>query len=209
MFTPWIYAQVFEHTIEIGPTIGSSFYLGEANQTIFKNNQFTFGGVIRYPLNTRFAVSLEALTGNFAGHFQDASLQELGFKNSFFFTSAHFEFNFFSYDQYNLTLESSTINPYILGGLGIVSYQSSGTPVLTGGLGIKFKLSKRWDVNCQWTLNKTFADNLEGTPSLNNPYQLNKSSFLNNDYFSVLSVSLTFAFYTQRCPCRTGILQGF
>ncbi|MGC9150352.1 MAG: DUF6089 family protein [Microbacter sp.] len=204
----WMHAQVFEHTIEIGPTIGSSFYLGEANQTLFKNSQFAFGGVIRYPLNTRFALSLEALTGSFYGQFKDANLKTCEFKNSFFFTSAHVEFNFFSYDQYNLALESSTINPYILGGLGIVSYQSSGTPVLTGGLGIKFKLNKRWDLNCQWTLNKAFADNLEGAPQLNNPYELNKSSFLNNDYFSVFSVSITFAFYTQRCPCRTGILQG-
>ena len=208
MVSQWMHAQVFEHTIEIGPTIGSSFYLGEANQTLFKNSQFTLGGVIRYPLNTRFALSLEALAGNFSGKFTDADLQKWEFKNSFFFTSAHVEFNFFSYDQYNLALESSTIDPYILGGLGIVSYQTSGTPVLTGGLGIKFKLNKRWDVNCQWTLNKSFADNLEGAPLLNNPYQLNKSSFLNNDYFSVLSVSITFAFYTQRCPCRTGILQG-
>ncbi len=204
-----IRAQAFEHTIEIGPTIGSSFYLGDANGTWFKNSQMTFGGVIRYPLNTRFAVSVEALTGKFAGQYMDQSEgSQQSFKNPFFFTSAHLEFNFFSYDSYDVTLESSTINPYILGGLGIVSYQSA-TPVLSGGLGIKFKLSNRLDLNCQWTMNKAFADDLEGVGELNNPYKLNKSSFLNNDYFSALTISLTFAFYTQRCPCRTGILQGF
>jgi len=203
----YICAQAFEHTIEIGPTVASSFYLGDANGTWFKNNQLVTGGVIRYPLNTRFAVSVEALTGNFAGQYLQSGEQQ-SFKNPFFFTSAHVEFNFFSYDRYDETLESSTIDPYILGGLGIVSYQSA-TPVLSGGLGIKFKLSDRLDLNCQWTMNKAFADDLEGVDKLNNPYTLNKSPFLNNDYFSVLSISLTFAFYTQRCPCRTGILQGF
>lgn len=204
----YIHAQAFEHTIEIGPTVGSSFYLGDANGTWMKNNQLVTGGVIRYPLNTRFAVSVEALAGNFAGQYKDQNGQTQSFKNSYFFTSAHVEFNFFSYDKYDVTLESSTINPYILGGLGLVSYQSA-TPVLSGGVGVKFKLSDRLDLNCQWTMNKALADNLEGVPSLDNPYSLNKSGYLNNDYFSVLSVSLTFAFYTQRCPCRTGILKGF
>ncbi len=204
----YIRAQAFEHTIEIGPTIGSSFYLGDANGTWFKNSHVVSGGVIRYPLNTRFAVSVEALAGDFLGQYIDKNGSQQSFKNPFFFTSAHIEFNFFSYDRYDVTLESSTINPYILGGLGIVSYQSA-TPVLSGGLGIKFKLSDRLDLNCQWTMNKAFADDLEGVEQFNNPYTLNKSPFLNNDYFSVLSISLTFAFYTQRCPCRTGILQGF
>jgi hypothetical protein len=204
----YIHAQAFEHTIEIGPTIGSSFYLGDANGTWFKNSQLVSGGVIRYPLNTRFAVSVEALAGNFSGQYIDNNGVQQSFKNPYFFTSAHVEFNFFSYDKYDVTLESSTINPYILGGIGIVTYQSA-TPVLSGGLGIKFKLSDRIDLNCQWTMNKAFADNLEGIDQLNNPYRLNKSPFLNNDYFSELSISLTFAFFTQRCPCRTGILKGF
>ncbi|MBB3186706.1 DUF6089 family protein [Microbacter margulisiae] len=204
-------AQAFEPTIEIGPTVGSSFYLGDANGTWFRNDKPAWGGVIRFPLNTRVAISFEGLRSSITGQYINQSNKtEQSFKNSYFFSSAHIEFNFFSYDRYNLTLESSTIDPYILGGVGIVSYSyQSATSVLTGGLGVKFKLNSRWDLNCQWTMNKTFADDFEGVAPLNNPYTLNKSLFLNNDYFSVLSVSLTFAFYTKRCSCRTGLLKGF
>jgi hypothetical protein len=207
----FVYAQEFKHTIEIGPTIGSSFYLGDANNTWMKNSQPAFGGVIRYPLDTRFAVSVEALTSNIAGQYtQDGKDgKENSFKNSYFYTSAQVEFNFFSYDRYDLTLESSTISPYILGGIGIVTY-SSATEVLKGGVGVKFKLSNRLDLNCQWTMNKTFADNLEGVVGqLNDPNKLNKSAFLNNDYFSVLSISLTIALNTQSCNCITDKLKGY
>jgi hypothetical protein len=203
----FVYAQEFKHTIEIGPTIGSSFYLGDANSTWMKNSQPVFGGVIRYPLDTRFAVSVEALTGNIAGQYTQGE-EEKSFKNPYFYTSAQVEFNFFSYDRYDLTLESSTISPYILGGIGIVTY-SSATEVLKGGIGVKFKLSNRLDLNCQWTMNKTFADDLENVPPLNNPYKLNTSAFLNNDYFSVLSISLTIALNTQRCNCITDKLKGY
>jgi hypothetical protein len=205
----FVYAQEFKHTIEIGPTIGSSFYLGDANNTWMKNSQPAFGGVIRYPLDTRFAVSVEALTSNIAGQYTKENSLENSFKNSYFYTSAQVEFNFFSYDRYDLTLESSTISPYILGGIGIVTY-SSATEVLKGGVGVKFKLSNRLDLNCQWTMNKTFADNLEGVGQLlNDPNKLNKSAFLNNDYFSVLSISLTIALNTQSCNCITDKLKGY
>jgi hypothetical protein len=205
----FVCAQEFKHTIEIGPTIGSSFYLGDANSTWMKNSQPAFGGVIRYPLDTRFAVSVEALTGNIAGQYTNTDPNGSNtFKNPYFYTSAQLEFNFFSYDRYDLTLESSTISPYILGGLGIVTY-SSAAEVLKGGIGVKFKLSNRLDLNCQWTMNKAFKDNLEGVEQLNDPYKLNKSAFLNSDYFSVLSISLTIALNTQRCNCTTDKMKGY
>jgi hypothetical protein len=221
----FVCAQEFKHTIEIGPTIGSSFYLGDANGTWMKNSQPAFGGVIRYPLDTRFAVSVEALTSNIAGQYNGSK-----FNNPYFYTGAQVEFNFFSYDRYDLTLESSTISPYILGGIGIVIYKTiniqgtiksdsvytdqptnnlKSSPVLSGGIGVKFKLSNRLDLNCQWTMNKTFADNLEGVGQLNDPNKLNKSAFLNNDYFSVLSISLTIALNTQSCHCTTDKLKGY
>ena len=33
--TQLIYSQDFEHTIEVGPVAGTSFYLGDANQKLF------------------------------------------------------------------------------------------------------------------------------------------------------------------------------
>ena len=43
--TQLAYCQDFEHTIEVGPLVGASFYLGDANQKLFVYNRSVIGGV--------------------------------------------------------------------------------------------------------------------------------------------------------------------
>jgi hypothetical protein len=199
-----MYAQTVDHTIEFGPTGGISFYMGDANRQIFADNRSAFGGLVRYSFNPRLAAKLVIMQQQIAG--QDPT--GLKFSNSLTYLGIHGEFNFYSFEQTNFVLESSQVTPYILGGVGVVSTNVF-APVISCGVGGKWKLSEHINLNLEWTMNKAFTDNLEDVSSLNNPYMLNKSSFFNDDFFSSLTIAITFSFSTKRCDCRQGILRRY
>jgi hypothetical protein len=195
-------AQNVEHTIEFGPAGGIAFYLGDANRQPFVHNQMALGGVVRYCYNPRIATKLVMMSEKIAGK------DNLGnsFSNSFFYLGLHGEFNFYNYELTDYVLESSPVTPYILGGVGLISTNVL-APVLTCGIGGKWKINNYLNLSLEWTINKAFTDNLEDVPSLNNPYQLNKSPWFNGDYFSSVTIALTFSFPTKRCDCHQGFIR--
>ena len=207
--------QNFEHTIEFGPTVGTSFYLGDANSRLFNDCKPLFGGVVRFPFNTRVAVKGSVAFSGIKGY---SDQYDIAFNHSYMYANVQGEFNFFPYELSDFNLESSVITPYIFGGIGYIlcSEQKKNQTMTTDpisparavvlhcGVGGKWKLNRHLDLNVEWTINKALSDRLEGVAELNNPYQLNQGTAFNNDFFSTLTLSLTFAIFTQKCDCRTG-----
>lgn len=218
--TQMAYSQDFEHTIELGPVAGTSFYLGDANQKLFAYNRTLIGGLIRYPLNNRIALKSELAFSGIKGY---SDVYQVGFNHNYWFGTVQGEFNFFPYELSDYSLESSNVTPYILGGIGFIAcskQQKNATilsdpisparaVVLSCGVGGKMKLNNRIDLNIEWTINKALSDRLEGVAELNNPYSLNQNMTFNNDFYSTLTIAITFAIYTQKCECRSGLLKGY
>jgi len=218
-FTQLTYSQDFAHTIEVGPVAGTSFYLGDANQKLFASSRALIGGLIRYPLNNRIALKGALSVSGVKGY---SEAYHIEFDHNYLFATLQGEFNFFPYERSEFNIESSTITPYILGGVGIIACdrQKQNTTLLTEpiaparavvlscGVGGKLKVNSRVDLNLEWTINKALSDRLEGVSELNNPYALNQTMTFNNDFYSTLTVGITFAIYTQKCECRTGFLKG-
>jgi len=202
----------FENTIEFGPAAGGCFYIGDANRIPFAHLQPAFGGVLRVPFNTRLALkgiaSMEQIAGGYTYYsfIQNAPYyrtQERSISGTLVSAGLHVEFNFFPYEQTDFTLESSKITPYILaGGGGVAWSKASAAPVVTFGVGGKLKLSRYFNLSLEWTINKAFTDNLEKTQALNNPYSLNRSKLYNNDYYSSITLALTFSIYPKPCDCK-------
>jgi hypothetical protein len=71
------------------------------------------------------------------------------------------------------------------------------------GVGVKFMIGERMNLNLRWSNRLLLSDQMEGIESLNNTYDLNGSNLLNNDLLSTLSVGLTINIFTERCNCNT------
>ncbi|MFM2291013.1 MAG: hypothetical protein RIS29_826 [Bacteroidota bacterium] len=193
-----------EYKAEIGAIGGINYYIGDANQQLFKYNQPTFGGLFRYRFDKRLALRTELTM---------ATVAAAGIKSNMVFAGDICgEFNFFDLEQNPYKKYSKTYSPYIFGGLTLMTdvYDQQALPVagIAFGVGLKVKLNKRLNLNIQWSNRQMFADNLEGTSKsgttsdpLNNYQGLNGSNILNNDLLSSFTVGITWDFWKKQCDC--------
>lgn len=195
-----------EYRAEIGINGGGSYYLGDANSQLFKNMQLAYGGFFRFSYNPRLAVKVELTS---------TSVQVNGFNNFVFAMDMTGEFNFFDLEKNENKKYSKIFSPYIFAGAGMMYYNYvSGSnkrllldPSIPFGLGMKVKLNSRWNLNVQWTTRLLLADNLEGTPALNNPDGLNGSNPFNNDILSSLTVGISFNIWKKLCDCQNSSVE--
>ena len=183
---------------EIGIAGGSAYYLGDANSQLFKNTTLTYGALLRYKLNPRIAFRAEwnkakvVWTGNTVGNNVNA-LDICG------------EFNFFDLEKNEYKRESRIFSPYIFAGIGVANYSyinnSTYTPTIPFGVGMKVRLNAHWNLNAQWSNRLLMSDKLEGIALLNNPNNLNGTNFLNNDLLSTATIAISYNFWKKKCDC--------
>ena len=74
------------------------------------------------------------------------------------------------------------------------------TANLPVGVGMKYKLGERMNLNIDWTMHFTMSDKLDGAVD---PYNIKSSGiFKNNDCYSVLQVSITYSFKEKCRVCH-------
>jgi hypothetical protein len=202
---------VNSQTMEVGAFGGGAYYLGDLNPgKHFLNTQISYGALVRYNFDTRWAVKLSVARGKVKGNASQSSFlpdRNLQFESPVTDISATCEFNFFSYftgSRWN------SISPYIYTGIGVFFYDpSSGgqklralgtegqnvnyngrTPYSTTsveipmGLGVKYSLTKALGITVFWELHKTFTDYLD---DVSTTYYLAGPSIDVNDPAQVLS----------------------
>ena len=194
--------EIEEYKAEIGVNGGGTFYLGEGNSRLFKYIQPGFGGYFRYILNSRIAFKAELTSTNVAGN---------GFNNNLYLGDVTGEFNFFDLENNPYKQLSKTYSPYIFTGISLFTAVYNGQKVpefgIPFGIGFKLKLGNRWNLNAQWVNRLLFADNIEGTSSIdnsdtfNNPHDLNGLNFLNNDFISTFTIGISYNIWKKQCDC--------
>lgn len=187
-----------DYRAEIGIAGGGAYYLGDANSQLFRNTTFTYGALLRYRLNTRIAFRAEwgkakvVWVGNSVGNNV----------NAFDFCG---EFNFFDLEKNEYKRESRIFSPYIFAGIGVANYSyinnSTYSPTIPFGVGLKVRLDSNWNLNAQWSNRLLMADKLEGIALLNNPNNLNGTNFLNNDLLSTATIGISYNFWKKKCDC--------
>lgn len=201
-----------EYKYEIGGMVGASTYMGDANKTSpFKSMNPALGGVFRYNANFRVAFkgtlawakvtgSTEGLENVFPNNAQakfDRNVIDLG---------GQLEFNFLPYSDKYAYMNTRKLSPYITCGLGVTVATGGGDtfvgPNIPLGIGIKYKVKNRVNLGCEFTVRKLFGDNFEGNDVLNNPYNLNSDWLKNNDWHSLLLLSVTWDFGPRKRPCN-------
>lgn len=189
-----------DYNAEIGISTGGSYYLGDANNKLFNNTQFAYGGFFRYKFNPRFALKAELIGTKIVAANKTVN-------NSIYTTDFTAEYNFFDLENNPYKRFSKIFSPYIFTGLGIMTDMYVGQKFpnfmsLPFGVGIKVKLAERWNFNAQWSNRLLlFSDNMENNVLYNNTNNLNGSNIFNNDLLSTITVGISFDFWEKPCDC--------
>ncbi|MBP6230758.1 MAG: hypothetical protein KA397_03775 [Paludibacteraceae bacterium] len=207
-----------QYNHEIGISGGTSFYLGDANQsTPFHTTDFAYGGFYLYNINTRYALKAQVLVAEIEGDSRDFNYifpnNQIGYFNrQLVDIGLNLQFNFFDLGQSRYYNSRNMISPYFTIGIGYLAYNNMfvGDNVykftIPVGIGGKWKITKRLNLGVEWKINKLFVDDLDVTNNeskiLNNPYQTNTISFFDTDWYSAATVSLSYNLFNTRKFCR-------
>lgn len=188
-----------EYRAEIGISGGSAYYLGDANNVLFRNTKLTYGGYFRYLIDPRIALKAELSSSEISWDNTIAG-------NNIFALDATGEFNFFDLENNPNKRLSKVFSPYIFGGIGLTNYLNQGNQTFNMsipiGVGLKVLLTKQVNLNLQWTNRIVMADDIEGIATLSNINNINGSNFTNNDILSTLTLGISINIWKSRCDCK-------
>lgn len=203
------YVESYRYDIGVG--MGMSGYLGDANESnLFKHPGFAANAGVRYLFDSRWAakaqLSMATLSGNTAD-FENVlpCNAQYSFKSTVYDLSVKGEANFFAYGIGETYKRLRRWTPYLTVGIGLTMASSAGNTSaafsIPMGVGFKYKLSRRLNLNAEFTMTKVFGDKID-SKELTDLYQI-KSSFLKNtDWFSTLTVGISYEFGARCATCH-------
>lgn len=200
-----------DYRFDAGGGIGMTGYLGDANMSnLWSNPGFDGMLLFRYMRSPRIAFKTGFYIGTLSGNTADMTdvfphAEQFKFSTTFFELSEMFEFNFFNYGIGERYRNLKRFSPYITGGLGATMWTSGGylgaAFTLPFGIGAKFKLNQRLNLGLEFLMKKTFSDKLDGK-ELSDPHQIKSGFAKNTDWYSTLSVTLSYEFSKRCATCN-------
>lgn len=200
-----------DYRFDAGGGIGMTGYLGDANMSnLWSNPGFDGMLLFRYMRSPRIAFKTGFYIGTLSGNTADMTdvfphAAQFKFSTTFFELSEMFEFNFFNYGIGERYRNLKRFSPYITGGLGATMWTSGGylgaAFTLPFGIGAKFKLNQRLNLGLEFLMKKTFSDKLDGK-ELSDPHQIKSGFAKNTDWYSTLSVTLSYEFSKRCATCN-------
>lgn len=200
---------------EFGWGIGLSAYSGEIVQHLDPTN-FRPAGQLFYRANfnevicLKVATSLGILTAS-DGHYNNAmaDYRKASFSTVYNDVTAMIEYNFLNY-AYTEKSNGNHFSPYISAGIGILNYKSTISdseykvntlfqPTIPFGGGFKYRTNAHWNFNFQFTLNKTFTDEIDGIYD-SSSYTKSITNSKNQDWYYYTGVSVSYTFWNVYCP---------
>ena len=206
---PRLQAQEETYRFDIGAQAGMAGFLGDASSNIFGHPGFSGGVSWRYLPDARWAVrallNVMSLSGDTADMDDVLPGQaQYSFKSTAYDLGGRVEFNFFSYGIGESYKKLRRWSPYLTVGLGVTLATCGGERAfgvnIPMGAGIKYKLRERWNLGLEFTMTKVFSDHVDG--ELSDLYQIKSSFIKNTDWYSNISVSVTYEFGKRCSTCH-------
>ena len=216
-------------SLEAGPYAGVSWYNGDLSpQRYFYKMHPSFGGLIRYSLNDRLSFRGSFIYGGISGSYPEKNVllrpnplaidpdAPYDFQRNVGDIAVMFEMNLFPFDHpYK---NNSTFTPYVAVGLGTIFYQrftensekSHFVLSLPFGAGVKWRVKNGIRLGAEWTMRKSFADDLDvvghgNSVDPSNPFGFDTyTTSHNNDWVSFVGVYATFTLWSRRSKCDAG-----
>lgn len=206
---PRLQAQEETYRFDVGAQAGMAGYLGDASSNIFGHPGFSGGVSWRYLPDARWAVrallNVMSLSGDTADMDDVLPGQaQYSFKSTAYDLGGRVEFNFFRYGIGESYKKLRRWSPYLTVGLGVTLATCGGESAfgvnIPMGAGIKYKLRERWNLGLEFTMTKVFSDHVDG--ELSDLYQIKSSFIKNTDWYSNISVSVTYEFGKRCSTCH-------
>lgn len=197
---------------DFGIMLGTTQYNGDVNMTkAYYSPQPAIALLYKKNYNSHYSLRLAATVGNLKATDPDFD-NAYQINREYFFDdtriiefSAGVEFNF-----YEITPDKKKHNfsPFVTFGLGamyledVKFYEVFNIPM---GLGLKYKITPRIELRCEWAFRKTFTDKLDqlANESRDGYLQYKQISFnKTKDWFSVAGISVMFNFSDGKAPCH-------
>ncbi len=195
-----------EYCMEVGVGGGMINYEGDFNGNIFKCAQPSAALLYRYLFNTHSAIRAQIDYGQLKGKASMNKTTYLPEYESYSFNStlidldAIYEYNFWSYGTGKDYRGAKRITPYVLMGIGLTYAHNKVCNAFTGnvplGVGVKYKVARRVNLNLEWMVHFSLSDRLDG---VKDPYGIpTHGIFKNTDCYSQLMINITYSF-KERC----------
>lgn len=204
---------------EIGVLAGTSYYIGELNPSVQVINKIrpALGVFYRKNLSKRYALRFGAnyamlsATDNLSAT-ELSQFRQLSFSTNLLEGYGILEFNFIPYQINNYATSSFT--PYVF--IGVAGFWVHPTvegdanretakadviaPSMPFGLGFKFNFVRNLGLGIEWGMRKTFTDQIDGlSENYVSGYQLSNSQ--NNDWYSIIGITLNYKILTKSDHC--------
>lgn len=200
-----------DYRFDAGGGIGMTGYLGDANTSnLWSHPGFDGMLLFRYIRSPRIAFKTGLYAGSLSGNTADMTdvlpdAAQFKFSTTFFELSEMFEFNFFNYGIGESYRKLKRWSPYITAGLGATMWTTDGYTgfafTIPFGIGAKYKINERLNLGLEFLMKKTFNDKLDG-PSLSDPHAIKSGFAKNTDWYSTLSVTLSYEFSKRCATCN-------
>ncbi len=189
-----------EYKYEIGASAGLGFYIGDANTKPFRGPGPVFGVLFRQNFNYRWALKYNMTTMRANGTTEGWNNAFPGgasytFSRQVLDFGVQAEFNFFHYGVGESYKDTKRFSPYIVAGVGFTAvpckgdgYFSLNIPL---GVGLKYKIGRRWNVGLEFTMRKSLGDKLDGK-DLDDPMHISSAAFKNTDWYSYTMISISY-----------------
>ena len=200
-------AQLYKY--EVGPTLGMTGYLGEANNgNLFKHPSFTIGGIFRYVHNSRWAFKANLNYANLRGNsmydetwYPDGANYKIS--SSLIDLGLTAEFNFLNFGRGPAYKKLKPITPYMVAGVGFVFAINNGhnqaSFTIPLGIGVKYKFKDRLNLGFEFTMRKEFSDRIDGQSDL---FNIKHSFAKNTDWYSFVMFSVSYEFGKRCIKCN-------
>lgn len=206
-------AQEDGYMLELGVGGGGCFYMGDANQQLYRNTNGAAALLLRYNVNPRFSIKADLAAAGLSGSSQSAPGaipgDEISFSRTVYEFGTQVEWGFTAYGLEGWN-GSRRLAPYGLAGIG-VSFapkpaQNDFAVNFPIGLGLRYKLSERVNLGLEWTMRFTSSDRLDVTQetgtTLEDPFRVKGKLMKNRDSYSFTMLYLTFDIFKRPCDCN-------
>lgn len=184
-------AQEKEYEWEIGVQAGTSWTYGERNYNkVLSEAGASFGIVSRWNASLRWA---------WAGELQSDATSP----NRLWSLSVRPEFSFWNYGWGNDYRDKRRYAPFLTLGVsgGVLEGDNKGTFVfgIPIGLGMKYKIAPRWNIQVTALFTKTFSDKVDGIETVGG---IKTSSLVGNDWTAGIRIGITYDFKERCIECH-------